>query len=224
MHLRRVTLVLTLCAAGCGKQPVDPLDCKFPDSLDQVSVSAAPAAEVDFRSDWGTAPTRMALRLFRSDGRQLGVQGCGRDEGGQEWELQAKWTRLAPGTTEAEARFFDVARLDAGERLASDEPDFAGSLLRCKPDPVGCYAVDRAAFAYQYSLSHSQSTSGLARLRDLDFGEGRFSGDVFADPGEPREGPPTRVNFAVTWDASAWSALSAAQAGAEPQGEGGANP
>jgi hypothetical protein len=205
------SFVLALCAAGCSKEAVNPLDCAFDSYLDNVSIAVDPA-QVDFHADWGTAPSKMKLRLFRTDGTRVGVRGCGRDDDGREWELQAGWSRLPVGATEVEAVFYDKARLDAGERLGADEPTFGGSLLRC--DPVGCVAVDRAAFTYAYTVNFSLNVSGSASLRDLDFDAGRLSASIFADPGEPIDEPATRVEFALAYDPQALAALWNTEGGA----------
>jgi len=205
------SFLLALCAAGCSKEAVNPLDCTFASYLDNVSIAVDPA-KVDFHADWGTAPSKMKLRLFRTDGTQVGVQGCGRDDDEREWELHASWTRLPEGASEAEVVFFDNARLNAGERLGATEPNFNGSLLRCHP--VGCVAVDRAAFAYQNSVTHSLNVSGSATLRDLDFDAGWLSASIFAEPGEPRVEPATRVEFALAYDPHALAALWNGEAGA----------
>lgn len=193
------TFAAAVFALGCGDEDaVDPLDCEVAEHLIPLSAEASPAASVDFRDDWGEAPSRMKVRLLRSEPTRFNLVGCGRDKDARLWELTAGWYQLPEeDPSSAEVAFFDRERLDAGERLA-DEPHFGGTLLRCWQG--GCVEVDRFAFRYHYSENTPDYVSGSADIELLDRAEGRFVATVVAEPGSPNAGPASRIELDLSWD------------------------
>lgn len=191
--------LLATALGGCGKDPVDPLDCEFPSHVASNSAAAAEPATVDFSADWGSAPQRMKLRVVSADARALSLIGCGRDADDAEWELKAVWHDLPEAPSfPLDVEFFDRARLEAGERQADDDPKFDGSLSRCGSQ--GCVTIDEVAFAYHYMEVAADNVSGVARITDYDSTAGRFVGSIAADPGSPFEQPPTDVAIDIQWD------------------------
>ena len=194
-------LVVTFSALGCSDDgEVDPLDCEVAEHLLPLSAETKPSASVRFEADWGTAPSRMKVRVVRGQATDFALAGCGRDDIGL-WELAVRWYQLPEDEpVSASVDFFDRARLDAGEQLG-DAPHFAGSLLRCWEG--GCVAVDRYAFHYHYSVNRPDNVSGSADIELLDRAQGHLKATVVAQPGEPSPGPQSRIDFDITWDPDA---------------------
>jgi hypothetical protein len=187
-----VAALLAVAGGGCSQEAAqqDPLDCGFADYVYRVSAPAMQPIAVEFAADWGKAPSRVNARVMAAAPDRLSLLCCGRDAERREWELQAAWLHLpVPPAYPLDLQF--VPDVD----IRDDAPDFSGNLSRCSRE-YGCAEVERSAFARK----GKSNVTGASRVEVYDPENGRFVATLTADPGEPRDEPPTRIELNFEWD------------------------